>query len=476
MSQTLDPKTFFINAWRPWKQEESFAITDIEGEIPREIHGTLYRNGPSQKIDPPEGNQALHLFDGDALVHAWRIADGRVHFTGRYVRTPSFLIEQEEGRFCFSCVNYVPKDVSDRAMLRESANTNVVWHGGKLMALVENAWPFDLDPRTLDTLGKNDFQGRMLGMATSAHPKIDGKRGTMVIHGYQPFPPYVQYYEVSPDGTCTVAEPIETPYAVMMHDIGLTENYAIILQSPITYDGEKLISSGTVFADALAWEPEKGLRFGIRRRGANQPVRWFEAPTPGFMFHVGNAYEEGNKIVMDACTYLNGQALLDSLRTWRRGEVKPGWTAKPFLYELDLESGRCTEKQLDDRGAEFPRLDERLVGYRNRYGYSALNRVAEDNPLDTWSTIIKYDRQGGPSVIHDFGSATWPGEPVFVPRAADAAEDDGFVMTVVYDGPTDRSYLAILDARNLGGTPLAKVRLPHPMPVGFHGNFVAGIV
>jgi carotenoid cleavage dioxygenase len=236
------------------------------------------------------------------------------------------------------------------------------------------------------------------------------------------------------------------------------------------------LSSGTVFADALAWESEKGLRFRIRRRGANQPVRWFEAPTPGYIFHPGNAYEEGNKIVMDACTYLNGQALLDSLRTWRRGEVKPGWTAKPFLYEFDLETGRCSEKQLDDRGAEFPRLDDRLVGYRNRYGYSALNRVTEDNPLDTWSTIIKYDRQGGPSVIHDFGRATWPGEPVFVPRSPDAAEDDGFVLTVVYDGPTDRSYLAILDARNLAARPLAKVRLPHPMPVGFHGNFAAGVV
>jgi carotenoid cleavage dioxygenase-like enzyme len=90
MARPLDPKSFLIDAWRPWKQEETFEITDIEGEIPREIHGTLYRNGPSQKIDPPEGNQALHLFDGDALIHAWRITDGRVRFTGRYVRTPSF--------------------------------------------------------------------------------------------------------------------------------------------------------------------------------------------------------------------------------------------------------------------------------------------------------------------------------------------------------------------------------------------------
>jgi carotenoid cleavage dioxygenase len=476
MSPAIDPKTFFINAWRPYKNEESFEITSIEGEIPKDIHGTLYRNGPSQKIDPVQGHQALHLFDGDGLIHSYRIDDGHVWYTGKYVRTPSFIAEQEEGRFCFSCVNFAPENPSDKVPLRETANTNIVWHGGKLMALVENAWPYLLDPRTLDTIGREDFQGKMLGMATSAHPKIDARRGRMIIHGYQPFQPYVQYYEVESDGTCVVAEPIDTPYAVMMHDIAITENYAIILLCPIVYDGDKLMQSGMVFGDAIQWAPERGLRFGIRRRGANAEVRWFDAPTPGFIFHPGNAYEEGNKIVMDACTYLEGQALIDSLRTWRRGIVKPVWTAKPFLYEFDLETGKCSEKQLDERGAEFPRLDDRLVGYKNRFGYSALNRTNQDDPLDTWSTIVKYDRQGGPSAIHDFGKATWPSEPVFVPRSADAAEDDGFVLNVVYDGATDRSYLSILDAGNLSGKPIAKAHLPHRLPVGFHGNFAPGIV
>jgi carotenoid cleavage dioxygenase len=475
MKPDLDAKTFFINAWRPYTREETFEIRTIEGEIPREIHGTLYRNGPSQKIAPPQGNQALHLFDGDALVHAYRFDGGRVHYTGKFVKTPSFLIEQEEGRFSLHCVNFAVDDPTERAALRVTANTNIVFHGGKLMALVENGYPWELDPGTLETLGENTFQGKMLGMATSAHPKIDPRTGEFVIHGYQPVPPYVQLYVLDREGACTLAEPVDTPYAVMMHDLALTENYVIFLLCPVTYDAEMLMTTG-VFADCLRWEPERGLKFGVRRREAGSPVRWFDAPTPGFIFHSGNAYEEGNKIVMDACTYLDGNALLGSLRTWRTGVVRGNWAAKPFLYELDLESGKCVEKQLDERSAEFPRLDDRLAGRKNRFGYATLNRTEQDDFLSTWATVVKYDRSGGPSVIHDYGSAHWPGEPVFVPRSPDAAEDDGFVLNVVYDGREDRSYLAVLDARNLSGKPLAKAHLPHPLPVGFHGNFAPGIV
>ncbi|MFQ5974598.1 MAG: carotenoid oxygenase family protein, partial [Alphaproteobacteria bacterium] len=242
---------------------------------------------------------------------------------------------------------------------------------------------------------------------------------------------------------------------------------------PVTIDAD-ILARRLVFADALKWEPEKGLKFGIRRRAPDSEVRWFQVPTPGYIFHPGNAYEEGGKIVMDACTYVNGGAMLDSLRTWRRGIVKPAW-ARPFLYEFDLESGRCKERLLDDRGAEFPRLDDRLIGYKNRYGYAVMNRTVADEAEEIWSTVVKYDRAGGGAVIHDYGPWQWPSEPVFVPRSVDAAEDDGFVLNVVYDGKTDRSYLAVLDARNLAGEPLARAHLPHHVPVGFHGNFVAGL-
>lgn len=469
----LDARQFWINAWRPSTTETSYEITDVQGEIPREIHGTFYRNGPSQQILPAEGYRALHLFDGDGHVHALRIDDGRAFYTGRVVEHPSTLRERAEGRFCMDSIGVKVADPVDP--FRIQPNTNVVFHGGKLMAMVENAVPFEIDPRTLAPVGPNDFQGKILGMSTTAHPKIDGRTGQMIIHGYQPFEPFLQFYVVEKDGTCSLAENVDAPYCVMAHDIAITENYAIFIWGAIHFDGMAMMN-GDGFNAAISWKPELGLRFGVRRREAGAKTQWFTAPSPGYIFHPGNAYEENGKIVMDACTYLDGGALLKTLSHARDGRPEPGFSSVPFLYELDLESGECSERQLDERGAEFPRLDDRLVGYPNRYGFAALDRSAGGDPADTWATIVRYDRQGGPNAVHDFGKWQWPSEPVFVPCAADAEEGDGFVMCTVYDGNRDGSYLAILDAQNMAADPLAICRLEHRMPLGFHGNFAPGIV
>lgn len=472
-TQAIDARMWWINAWRPTTTETTYDLTDIEGRIPYELHGTLYRNGPSQRILPEQGHGALHLFDGDGLVHAFRIDEGRAFYTGRFVEHPSYRREQAEGRYCMNGVGFTVDDPVEP--FRVQPNTNVVFHGGKLMAMVENSCPFQIEPHSLAPVGVNDLGGAMLGTSLSAHPKIDARSGQMIVHGYQPVEPYLQYYVIEPDGRCSVAEAVDAPYPVMAHDLAITENYAIFIWAPIHFDGATILGGGS-FSQSLRWQPERGLRFGIRRRAAGARTQWFSAPTPGYIFHVGNAYEENGKIVMDACTYLDGGALLDSLAGWRSAAIRPGAFAKPFLYEFDLAAGTCSERQLGERGVEFPRIDERLVGYKNRYGYALRDRATADDIGGTWSTIVRYDRQTGRSEVHDFGRLQWPGEPVFVARDPDAAEDDGFVLSVVYDGTTDCSYLAILDARNIAARPLAKCRLEHRIPMGFHGNFAPGVV
>jgi len=471
-----DSRRWWVNAWRPSGHQASYELRSIEGEVPRELYGTLYRNGPSQNVLPAGGYEALHLFDGDALMHAFRFDDGRVHYTGRFVEDPTHVIEREEGRYCASGVALPADQPSDRLPIRQQHNTNVVWHGGKLLALVENAYPFEIDPRDLGPVGETDFGGKMLGMSVSAHPKIDGKTGQMLIHGYQPFEPFVQLYGLDPDGTCSMAVPIDVPYPAMMHELAITEHYVLFLLCPIVMDAAPLME-GKPFAQAIAWEPERGMRFGVMPRAGGsigQPIQWFDAPTVGFIFHVGNAYEDGERIVMDACTYPDGGALLETLKSFRSGRTHGDWYARPHLYELDLRSGRCTERKLDERSAEFPRIDDRLVGYRNRFGYATRGRGGAE--ADPWSVVVRYDREGGPSQAHDFGYGHWPSEPVFVPRAADAAEGDGFVLCTVYDGPEDASYLAVLDASNLDAAPLATAYLEQRIPMGFHGNFAAGVV
>lgn len=476
-SASTDLQTqWFKKSWAPSEIEESYEITRIEGEVPREIHGTLYRNGPSQRIFPPEGYEALHLFDGDALVHAFRFDDGKVHYTGKFVESESYLIEQEEGRFCMGGFTVQADNPTDKIFMREQHNTNIVHHGGKLMAMVENAWPFQIDERTLAPIGKTDFGVGQLGMSVTAHPKIDGKSGQMIIHGYQPFEPYVQLYIVETDGKASLAENLDVPYPTMMHDIAITENYVIVLLCPVIIDGEALVSGEKTFSKSLSWQPERGMKFGVRKREPGAEIRWFEAPTPGFIFHPGNAYEEDGKIFMDACTYLDPPALLASLNTWRRGEFSGNWAANPFLYEMDLATGKCTERKLDDRASEFPRLDDRLIGHKNRYGYALIGDDRGVSADSNWLNTFQYDRQGGPSKMHRWGKGEFASEPVFVARSADAPEGDGFVVCTVYNAPSDSSYVAILDARNIDAAPLAKLHLEHRVPQGFHGNFAPGVV
>ena len=469
----LGPEHWLCNSWRPSHDEKAYTIERIEGEVPRELNGTFFRNGPSQHILPEGGHEALHLFDGDGMVHAFRFEDGQVGYRGRFVRNESFLVEAEVGRFCMNSVGVQVDNPTERVSIRQQHNTNVVHHGGKLMALVENAWPFEIDGLSLDPRGETDFGCERLGMSVSAHPHIDGRTGQMVIHGYQPLAPYYQVYVVEPDGRASLAEPVAAPYPVMMHDIAITENHIILLLCPTVIDGERLMAGGS-FGECVSWQPDKGLRFGIRRREAGSAVRWFDAPTPAFIFHTGNAYEEEGKVYMDACSHLDGAGLLDTLSVARGGQPGGGAGAYPYLYEFDLEGGACRETRLGDRSAEFPRLDERLAGYKNRYGF-ALVEGPTGSPL-AGGSLCRYDRQGGTSVYYDLGQGQFPGEPVFVPRSADSPEGDGFLLSVVYDAPQDGSYVAVFDATDLAAGPMARAHLEHRIPMGFHGNFVSGVV
>lgn len=466
---TQTPLNLFKQAWLPSQREDSYAVTEIEGEIPKALRGTLYRNGPSQRILPKRGYEALHLFDGDGLVHALELDDGHLRYHGRFVRNESYLAEQAAGVVNQMLFGVAADQQTDKIALRRQPNTNVVFHHGKLYALVENAPPFELDPHSLDAVGYDTFGGRMLGMSTSAHPKIDGKTGEMLIHGYQFAAPFASLYSINARGECTLAEPVELDIPAMIHDLAITERYAILPVCPLLFV-PKFDDRGFVGvpADWTSWRPELGLRFAVRARTPGAPLNWFTAPTPGFIFHVGNAYEAGDTIYMDACVYRDGGKLMEDLRTFRAGIPGQDSRALPVLYELNLLTGACKETWLSDNAAEFPRIDERRVGYPNRYGYA----LTGERGLSDLARLSKYDRQGGRAQHFAFPPDEFPGEPLFTPAHPGAAEDEGFVLTLVSQPAEDRSYLAIFDATQIASGPLARARLKHRVPLGFHGNFV----
>jgi carotenoid cleavage dioxygenase-like enzyme len=472
ISKSKEANELFASTLRPHSIEANYTVTKIDGEIPRDLNGTLYRNGPNQKTLPAAGMKALHLFDGDAMIHAIRFEDGVARCRSRYARTESFLREEQEGAYCFGGLNLKADREIEAPPPSVSPNTNVVPHAGRLFAMVENAPPFEMDPKTLDSIGPWNYDGKMLGLSTTAHPKIDGKTGQMWIHGYQPVEPYIQLYVVEADGSVSLAEAHDAPWPSMMHDFAITENYVIFPLGSMTFDLAPLLEGGR-FSDAVKGHADRNMRFGIRSRDAGSPVSWFEAPSAGYLFHPGNAFEEDGKIFMDACTYEDPQGLLDSLDVVRNAGDSRGFVAHPYLYEFDLSSKTCKETKLSDISAEFPRIDDRLVGYKNRWGYAATAESGDDaNGL--FRRITKYDREGGPSVNRSPVDGQWVGEPVFVPRAADAEEDDGFILHLLHDARRDESAIEILDARAIDAEPLARLWLDERIPVGFHGNWSQG--
>lgn len=458
----------FAEVVRPNGVEADAPITRVEGEIPRELRGTLYRNGPNQHVLPEAGAGALHFFDGDAMIQAIRFEDGRAHHLGRYARTESFLRNEQEGVYAQGGLKTPSERVVEPPVPNHAPNTNVVLHAGRLWAMAENMPPFEMDPRTLESKGLWDYDGKMLGLSTTAHPKIDGRTGQMWIHGYQPIAPFIQLYCVEPDGRVSLAEAHDAPWPSMMHDFAITEHHVIFPLGSVDFDLDVMIEGGT-FHDTVRAN-DRPMMFGIRERRPGSEIRWFEAPSRAYMFHPGNAYEKNGRIYMDACTYEDPQGLLDWLDTTRAGVDGMGLKSHPYGYEFDLESGTCKETKYSESTAEFPRIDDRLIGHRNRYGYASTAEPAE-GMLGFSRRITKYDRTGAASIHRAAVDGQWTGEPVFVPRSANAEEDDGFVIFLVHDARRDETAVEILDAGALDAAPLARLWLDTRIPLGFHGSW-----
>ncbi len=412
----------------------------VQGEIPRELCGHLYRNGPNPRWGPSE-----HWFGGDGMIHGVAFEDGDARwYRNRWVRT-RYMSEGEDGPV------FMDDDGNlDRTAVR--ANTNIVCHAGRLLALVENGYPTELT-RDLDTVGLHDFDGA-LTTAMTAHPKFCPTSGEMHFFGYGFAPPFLTYYVADKSGALVHSEEIPVPGPTMIHDFAITDRHALFLDLPVVFSPERLPGM------PYGWSDDYGARIGVMpRRGRAADLRWFEIE-PCYIFHSLNAWTDGETVTLDAARYPE---------LWRESAVDFR-TASLHRYTLDLSSGGVKEEALDDMGIEFPRVDPRREGQRHRYGHAVRYLAGVDGP--SINALVQYDLEAGGTTVHDFGPGRVPAEGVFVPASADAAENEGFVLTYLHDEADEASQLVILDAQNFDAAPLASVPLPQRVPYGFHGNWV----
>jgi carotenoid cleavage dioxygenase-like enzyme len=457
-----DTNPFLQGNFGPWRVEGVADDLEVVGAIPRELNGTYYRNGPNPAFEPPG---RYHWFDGDGMIHAITFEDGRARYRNRYVLSSGLREERAAGRAVFG--GLLDLDPSEVPSFKNTGNTNIVWHAGRLLALMEAAFPTRMQPATLETLGEFDFEGRLIGPMT-AHPKMDPETGEMLFFGYSPFPPFLQYHVADRSGALVRSEVIDVAWPSMIHDFAVTKDHVIFILCPLVFSFENMAARGGAFS----WEPERGTRLGVMpRSGGNADVRWFETEA-SYVFHPMNAYADGDAILLDVARYgrldfMTAQAL-DS-QTYRDENA-----ARMHRWRIDLRGGGVKSTPLDDIVAEFPRIDERRLGRRHRFGYTVAREPdANESARPVFTAIRKYDLERGTTESRRFGAENGVGEPLFVPRTDAAAEDDGWVLVLAYDQARNASDFYVLDARNVAGEPVARVTLPHRVPYGFHGNWVA---
>jgi carotenoid cleavage dioxygenase len=426
--------------------DEEITATDlpVEGALPPELTGLYARQAPN-----PVTGSSEHWFLGHGMVHGIRLEAGRAAwFRNRYVQTP-YIQNPEAQRI--SETGQIDRTLSN-------ANTHVLEHAGQILALEEGSFPYVLD-RELGTKGYTDYDGK-LTCAFSAHPKICPVTGEMISFGYGQLPPYLTYLRVSPEGELVQSEEISVGGPTMMHDFAISEKHALFLDLPVVFSLEDALKGSMPFS----WSDDYPARIGVMpRTGGNADVKWFDV-NPCFVFHTLNAWDEGDKVVLDAC---------HNTEVWRKpGEMAGDGKLSLHRFSFDMASGGVKEETLDDRPMEFPRVAAGVIGQKNRYGFT-LRIQPNDTDNPEFVGILKTDFQTGKSELHDYGEGKNSAEAIFVPaQGADPNSDEGYVMSYVHDESSMQTEFVVLDASDMKKDPIALVKLPQRVPYGFHGSWI----
>src|SRR3569833_857675 len=439
----------------------------VIGENPKDLNGVKLRNGPKPRI-APEGR--YHWYDGDGMIHAVHLENGKARHRNRWVRTKAFEAESEAGKGLWTGVMESPKGNpfgnTHGLGLKDNANTDVVFHRGRILA----TWylcgsPYGVDPLSLETLGAEDFLGT-LGGDMMAHPKVDEATGELFWVAYGPRPPYLRFVVICVDGQVVKTTENKQPGPRLPHDMAITEHHAVLMDLPLVQD----LEAAKQARHKLRFDRSMPSRFGVLPRNKNgSQIKWFDA-SPCYIYHVVNAWEEGEEVILDVCRVRQPAPRADAHTPLAKMLSYLRHDAQLHRYRFNLRTGACHEAALDDANTEFPTVDSRRVGRGNRYSYAV--HISPESTLKI-DGLVRYDNLAGSKTEYRFGPGRWGSEAPFAPRDGVAADSaDGYLVTFVQDEREGRSELDIFDAADLAAGPVARVLLPQRVPLGFHATWV----
>ncbi len=467
MASPFSADPYLCRGFEPIRMECDYSHLTIEGDIPQDLNGTFYRIGPSPQFAP---RGIYNPLNGDGMVHAFRVRKGRVSYRNRWVRTQQWTLEHAAGRALFGTSGVPSGSDSSVAGMRTDgvANTNIVWHGNKLLALEEGHGPIELDPASLETIGRWSFN-KKLPRNMTAHPKIDPASGEMLFFANFPtgrVTSDIEFYVANAAGDLVRSQIIPGPFPALVHDFAVTRDFVILPICPVTMSIKRAMAG----APLIAWEPEKGTHVGIMpRNGGAEDIRWF-AGAACMVWHPMNAFNDGDRIVVDVCQqdiplfpFADGSPTDHRRATQLLTRWEFDWT-KPGGFEVE---------RLSDVRCEYPRIDERRTGLSYRHGYVACNGGPGSDDI-FHRGLGHFDDAAGQMRVCTAGPRCAVAEPVFVSRNASAREGEGYLLTNIFDEDRNASHLAIFDAEQIERGPIARAHLDHRVPIGFHANWRSG--
>ena len=460
-----------VDGFRSLDRETSVDQLPLTGRLPEWLGGSLLRTGPA-KWDV--GEQTMrHWFDGFAMLHRFGIADGKVSYANRFLQSRAYRAAEEKGEIVYSEFATDPcRSLFSRVLsvfspkVSDNANVNLTRLGRRFVSMTETPMPIEFDAQTLETAG---VAYQAPGTVTTAHPHLDRASGGMLNYAAKLGPRNrYRFFLLRPDASKPelVGElPVREP--AYMHSFGLSERWLVLAEFPFVVNPVSIPLSGRPYIENFVWKPELGTRLTLIDRSSGEATGPFETE-PLFAFHHVNSYEQNGEVVVDLCSYPNAEIVAD-LYLDRLRAGKP--VAEPELRRLRIapDSGAVRSERLAAEGLELPRIN---YGGRNESPYRYVWGTGI-GPSGWLERIVKADLERGTSSAWE-EEGCYPGEPVFVAAPEAGEEDEGVLLSIVFDSRKGNSFLAVLDARSVDE--LARAETPHHIPFGFHGQHAPRLI
>ena len=441
-------------------REHGFEPLEVEGVLPAELRGTLFRNGPGQYGQ--RERRYSHPFEADGACTAIRFDGGGAAGASRLTASAGLADERAAGKILYGLTAPWPRRIRNmmRGRTKNTANTSVVVWQGRLFALMEAARPTELDPRDLTTLGETDLDG-VVGAMFSAHPHRVASRGAIYNFGVE----YgrrtrLHLYELPDAGAARHLGALDLPGPPMIHDFIATDTHLVFFVSPVRVHVPRMLLQLGGFGELFRWRPEHGTEvICVPIADPAAPVRF--TVDAFYQWHFANAFDRGGELVIDYVRYDSFDsfhAIGDLGRGRARAALDRGQLHRATI---DLAARTLRSERVLERACEFPTVAPGREGRDGATTYlvldelAALGRRAPDGTLD----------------VHELPPTQHATEPLFVPRPGATADDDGWVVALCHDAPSRRAFAAVYDARRLADGPIARAWFDHHIPITFHGTF-----